>query len=39
MNRKLTQVEYDNIRNSIVLDSVRKKSEELSQLGISIELQ
>lgn len=37
-NKKLTQVEYDHIIQSLVLDSVGRRSEELSKLGVSIEL-
>lgn len=38
INKKLTQEGYDSIRKSIVLDSVRQKSNELSRLGINIKL-
>lgn len=39
MNKKLNQKEYDEIRNSIFLDSVMRRSERLSQLGLSINLE
>lgn len=37
LNKKLSQTEYDRIVHSIILDSVDKRSQELSRLGIEIE--
>jgi len=38
MSKKLNQVEYDNIMESVNLDSVSNRSKELSRLGVDIEL-
>lgn len=37
-SHKITQSEYDKIRQSLFFDSVKRRSEELSQLGVTIEL-
>lgn len=39
MSKKITQHQYDEIRNSIFLDSVSRRSDRLSQLGLSINLE
>lgn len=38
MSKKITQHQYDEIRDAIILDSVIKRSERLSQLGLNINL-
>ncbi|RYE54680.1 MAG: hypothetical protein EOP48_11780 [Sphingobacteriales bacterium] len=37
-NKTITQVRYENVMKSLVLDSVGSKSEELSRLGVDIDL-
>lgn len=37
-NKKLSQAEYDKIIHSLILDTVDMRSQQLSQLGVDIEL-
>lgn len=39
INKKLSQAEYDKIINSLILDTVDRRSQQLSQLGVDIELE
>lgn len=38
MSKRITQHQYDEIRNAIILDSVIVRSERLSELGLNIDL-
>lgn len=38
MRGAITQEQYDEVRNSISLDTVQKRSEQLEQLGLKVDL-